>query len=440
MPRQPPVMQTADPTPSPKRRRNAGTIILGFLALLVTSGIAWVVSIYTASPNIAIPSRPPAPNPNGFESLKMAGKKAVRKDDVGDAIARTPKKKWTLEQKRDLVRANSAALGAARSALRLPYTEVNRYVSATIPFPHYADFRNLARLFMLSGNVAWAGGDRRDAADEYLNAVTVGRRLPHRTILIGALVGLACEAIGRRPLWDHVDQMDAETATHCLHRLNALQAELLPFAATLEEESYTAQHTIVESYEHPELLTDPDESEDRQDETYGNVFLYTKIVPRRVVLDALREYMDQLIAQAKRPYPISKTAPPLPKETLAASLVPVYTDARAKFVGNEAGDALLRTALALRIYRLRTGAYPANLPILVTAKILPAVPDDPFALPGKPLRYRLLSSEKYLLYSIGPDSVDDKGKGIEGKNDAGKTVRTVDVAVKGDMVAGWYTY
>ncbi|MBC7805913.1 MAG: hypothetical protein H7145_07155 [Akkermansiaceae bacterium] len=339
-----------------------------------------------------------------------------------------------------MVRANKSSRDAARSALKLPYMEVNRYVSAATPFPHYVDFRNLARLFVLSGDVLWANGNRHGATDDYLSAVTMGRRLPHRTVLIGALVGLACEAIGRRPLWDHVEQMDVGTASHCLKELNALQNEVLPFYITLEEESYTAQHVIVESFEHPELLTDPDESEDERNDTYGSVFLYTKIVPRRVALDSFRGYMTQLIAQARQPYSISKVPPPLPKEPLTAGFVPIYSDARAKFVGNEAGDALLRAALALRIYQLRNGKYPKNLSALVAAKIMPAVPDDPFAFPGKPLLYKPLPSGKYLLYSIGPDSVDDNGKGIEGKNDVGKTVRYVDATFKEDIVARWYTY
>lgn len=416
------------------------TVLPGILALLGVGVTAWVVSIYVDSPKIATPTRPPIPKPNGFDALKVAGEKIVRKDDIGTAASRTAKVKWTSDRKQKLVQENKGALDAARAALQLPYMERNNYVSLDTPFPHYLPFRNLARLFSLSGDLAWKSGDHRRAVDDSLSAITIGRRVPHRAILIGALVGLACEIIGRRPLWDNLEQMDEKTAMYCLKRLESLQKERLPFSVTLEEESYTAQHIIVETYAHPENFANQAETETEREESYGAIVLYTKMIPKRVALKTMREHMDKLIAQSKQPYPLSKVPLPLPEEPITASLLPVFDGARVKFIGIEAGDALLRTALALRIYHLRNGNYPANLSDLFTSKILSSVPDDPFALPGNKLRYKSLPNGKYLLYSIGPDSVDDNGKGMQGKNKEGKDIRTVDIKSKGDMTVGWYTY
>jgi hypothetical protein len=64
-----------------------------------------------------------------------------------------------------------------------------------------------------------------------------------------------------------------------------------------------------------------------------------------------------------------------------------------------------RAVLALRLHRERTGELAASLDALVEAKVLPAVPLDPFT--GKPLGY---SRERGVLWSAGPDG-DNDGSG-----------------------------
>jgi type II secretory pathway pseudopilin PulG len=73
---------------------------------------------------------------------------------------------------------------------------------------------------------------------------------------------------------------------------------------------------------------------------------------------------------------------------------------------SQAQNALLVVALALRAYKLEHGSYPALLSQLVP-DYLEQVPTDPFSL-KKPLRYKL-KEDAYVLYSIGPDGVDDSG-------------------------------
>lgn len=68
--------------------------------------------------------------------------------------------------------------------------------------------------------------------------------------------------------------------------------------------------------------------------------------------------------------------------------------------------SLAVTAIALQRYRLRHGQFPAGLSAL-TPEILPSVPLDP--VDHKPLRYHLDPDATFLLYSIGPDGVDNGG-------------------------------
>ncbi len=72
-----------------------------------------------------------------------------------------------------------------------------------------------------------------------------------------------------------------------------------------------------------------------------------------------------------------------------------------------ARERLLATELALRWYQSEQGHPPANLEALVTA-YLGGVPLDPFS--GRPLLYRDQAGTNWLLYSVGPDGVDDGAK------------------------------
>jgi hypothetical protein len=66
----------------------------------------------------------------------------------------------------------------------------------------------------------------------------------------------------------------------------------------------------------------------------------------------------------------------------------------------------LLTLLAVERFRRARGAWPKTLDEL-TPKLLKAVPLDPYD--GKPLRYKAVP-DGVIVYSIGPDRVDDGGK------------------------------
>jgi hypothetical protein len=67
----------------------------------------------------------------------------------------------------------------------------------------------------------------------------------------------------------------------------------------------------------------------------------------------------------------------------------------------------LYLAFALAAYHGDHGRYPAKLDELAP-KYLEKIPNDLFS--GKPLIYRL-EDDGYLLYSVGPNGVDDDGRG-----------------------------
>jgi hypothetical protein len=68
-----------------------------------------------------------------------------------------------------------------------------------------------------------------------------------------------------------------------------------------------------------------------------------------------------------------------------------------------------RAAIAVERFRLAHGTLPRNLNELTPA-FLSAVPEDYFAGPGVPLRYRVRDNGEYVVYSIGRNGKDDLGK------------------------------
>lgn len=287
---------------------------------------------------------------------------------------------------------------------------------------HYKNLRSLTRLLVLTGDVAWESGDTSDAVNCYLDAVTLARNIPNRTGMLGLMTGLSCEIIGRSHLWKRLDEMDGETAERCLRRLNALAGKRLPLYVAFEEEKYSALSIAMDA------MSDV------------NSTSYAGFVPKRYVADTLNGYMDKQIALAKNPYSPSDKEIPHPKEIFTAILAPAEKEARLKYAAVEAGDVLMRTALAVRVFEKRTGKPPKELSELVTMGLLPSVPDDPLASPGTSIRYSLTDSGAPQIYSVGPDAVDNGGRGIAFKATNGKMVRGPYSDSKGDMVAGWYTY
>lgn len=105
-----------------------------------------------------------------------------------------------------------------------------------------------------------------------------------------------------------------------------------------------------------------------------------------------------IIAQAKSGYYI-----------MTGMLLPAMEKFIARDVNHRAQARTALVALAIERFRLaNNGKLPSELPSLIPA-YLEKVPIDPFD--GQPLRYKR-TDKGYMVYSIGPDGVDDGG--IEG--------------------------
>jgi len=128
--------------------------------------------------------------------------------------------------------------------------------------------------------------------------------------------------------------------------------------------------------------------------------------------------MREIRARSRKDYPtmLEGLPDPSPASTAVASasgppkaLAPLLVGSLPSLFRSQAiADTHLRmtrAALALYLYRMDVGAYPATLDTLIP-KYLKVPQLDPYD--GRPLRYRP-TGRGFTLYSVGPDSSDDSG-------------------------------
>jgi hypothetical protein len=405
----------------------------GILLLLGIGGFVWIRSANDL-PTASIPT-PTLPSPNAFDFYVRAGEQSVGNPMSGSG---TP----TTAQLAAALPANEPALKTFREGMKHPYRHPPiRSLYAEIP--HFAPLRELARLIVLEGKVRESRHDYGGAADSYLDGLYLGQDVPRGGTLIASLVGLACEAIVRRPFWELSEKLSAADARRAAKRLEQMEAKRHPFVETVREDKWATQAGILELFKGQNAFTAARGLSNltftpSSPGVWRDTFILMVRGKKRIYRD-YTDYMDAMIAEMGKPYVPAAMLPEVPDDPINHSLAVPYDSARIKVWDAIMQTNLLTATLALRAYRLEKGDYPASLDALVSGGYLTKVPDDPFAGTG-PLRYRRVSKDRYVLYSVGPDGKDDGGKPIAATTGSGTPKRWAEAGMTGDFVARINTY
>ncbi len=357
-----------------------------------------------------------------------------------------PSGHYTLAEKEALIRENAPALRELREGLTWTYL-APPIRSYTTTLPYYARDRAMARLLSLDAQTKRERGDWPAAVNSSLDAMQLGVMIPHGAPVIGKLVGIACEAIGRKPLWGAIDKLDARHAELAARRLEALEASTVPLWDTLTEEKWLGQAGMIEAFRQPDwrrLFSEMSGTNNtpttdmeyifRPTEFLGEAahlraYLYSK---RRIFADYTR-IMDMQIANARRPGSPPSLIEADSFDPYLAQLIPVFSElSDQELGGNKVQNGLLKTAFALRAYRQEHHGYPGTLAALVP-DYLQRLPMDPYA-EHSAFRYRR-NRASYVLYSIGPDRKDDGGVPAYRPGEQGHEYHVTRNSI-GDIVAG----
>ena len=433
-------MQNHHYRPEPNSTRRVARISLSIFGLMVVGiiGLWWTAAMKT--PVVNIPN-PIMPRPNAFDFYVKAGNAIIDDKQIGDALGMKPTAPSTLAQKEALVQQNSGVINALHQGFAYRYLNPPARSFDTL-FPYYAKFRSTARLLSLRGKVRAERGDWGGAADSYLDAMRIGEDIPHGSVLIGALVGIACRAIGRRPLWSTVEHLNAAQSRAVVTRLASVIDRHFSYADTLQEEKRFGQAGLLELFNNPKKLkaffTAPNDSKDPGDAASPSLSPVSFLAySKSRIMYNYTTYMDAGSQQARQPYGLHLPPPPSPTDPYNEAIMPVFMESRLKDVACETQDGLLLVTLALHTYRLEHGRCPASLAELAPA-YLKKLPDDPFAVQGT-FRYKIMG-KSYILYSVGPDGTDDGGTPIDDPKQAGSSNPNARYFVNhnsvGDVVAG----
>jgi hypothetical protein len=184
------------------------------------------------------PTRPPLPNPNGYDDFLRAG--AAVTDDVGNFS--------TLDRDglRELVRTNTEPLRLLRlgmtrqCAMPIDWSATNFMGMVG----NLAEMKKLALLLAAEGRLAEMDSLPADAAKSYVDAIHFGNEVGRGGFLINRLVGVACEAIGSRSVSKLVPGLTCQQARPLIAELEKIDGARVTWDEIWRTESAYARSQL----------------------------------------------------------------------------------------------------------------------------------------------------------------------------------------------------
>jgi hypothetical protein len=304
------------------------------------------------------------------------------------------------------------ALKIMREGLNHPFmSPAQRSVSSAQP-KFYASLIDLDRTDVAAAHYYAVSDDPGRAMEMRLDGLEMGVMMQRGSGLVGADLGLSCEAIADSGIEPLIPRLTAGDLKRAASRMNEIARKSVPYSdIMLEEGNIQAALSI-------EMLRD------RKDEYVQSIPF--SFVNKRALLRKNLDWYAAMAAEARVPFS-GQSRVPVPSNYFAELAGPAPLTARAHFVAMDAVFSIIRVEIALYQYKIQNGKFPTTLAQLCP-DYFPFVPLDPCdPRPAPPLRYAVKNSgNSFLLYSIGPDRIDN----------GGKPAKDVGWWTPGDMVAG----
>lgn len=377
------------------------------------------------------------PNPNGYDYFQRAGKAFVKDtkgvDEITDTSPPSKSKKYPLAAKEAWLKKNAKAFHLVREGLKYPALSSPSFSIFDMSFPEYAQYRGIARALAVESHARGERGDWNGAVQSALDDYHFGNQIACGKPVTGALVSIAINAISLQELESLASHSNATTAKMAAASMEKAYEYRYPFYKTLQQEKWLDISETFQIMSTPSWRIDLINSFQIPVIKNANMLL----ISNRKVISDMTTLMDALIENAQRPYLKMQVVPP--SNDPIVELI-VFRGSKWLWARNNTYAVEIMTMYALRAYKMNNGHYPKNLQELMP-KYLQKIPIDPWDGIA-PLHYQL-QGNKYLLWSIGPDGIDNHGTPIFDPN-AGGTSSSVPNSVryevsrgsKGDVVAG----
>jgi len=410
-----------------KRKNKAPYIsaVFGGIVILLAAGFGIWLAVTDAATKVKAPTRP-IPNPNAYDYYVDAAGKMVNENEVSDAISHykpptsaaklpplspelraalksygasgtpqmpPPPRKYSLSEKKALIKANEPALQSLREGFK--YECLCPQLDPTIAFRKYVTLRELARLTSLDCQVCSESGEHGKAMQSCLDGIQLGGDTIKGSEIMGFLISISIQAIAiHEATPDLIGNLNATEAQSAVTRLDKILAKYTPFSEILKNEKFSG----IQRLQSPVYYSPPGTMAPRVGTTTS---LFNRIMLPGHITD-----WDKTIADTAIPYPQYSKLPPQSGSILFRIIAPVISKARLRYEHTLCNNHMLLLQLVLRSYKATTGAYPSKLTDL-TPKYLAKLPPDRFA-PSGTYKYKQ-TAKGYILYSIGPDGKDNAG-------------------------------
>ncbi|HEV3005079.1 MAG TPA: hypothetical protein VGX78_11495 [Pirellulales bacterium] len=290
--------------------------------------------------------------------------------------------------------------------------------------PHAQRLRGAARLLALEAQVKAHDGDAAGATAAIRTGFTAARTLEHDPILVVLFVRIACDGVARSQIEQLLSKVEFSDADLARLRADLQQARYQDgLLRAMQGERVIGLATIRNP---AQALAEPDTSLGG-DAPFGGLRLFRGNDTRSYL-----ECMELVVDQAKLPPPQalagmkridadvaammgggSMTA--RIRNPLTSLLVPALSAVFSATARGTASKDTADAALAVEQFRRLHGRLPERLDDLVP-DFMPSVPTDAFD--GKPLRY-IVRPDRYVVYSVGQDLIDQGGVKGATPNDSG---------------------
>ncbi|NLH72436.1 MAG: hypothetical protein GX456_05220 [Verrucomicrobia bacterium] len=290
----------------------------------------------------------------------------------------------------------------------------------------FRTLKNLAQVFSISARLNLLGGDAESACSDIESILALGDAAGSQPLLIGFLVKASVIELGAQPLWSGL--AERRWPEPQLARLESRLGQVnlvADYRRCMRGERSFALAMLGAEAKIGVFAATKSTNQSSQARTQRTTALF-RGWPRALiyrnqigVAEGFQAFLEGRVDPAG---PSVRLSPPVEEDPALAVfkkssmynfLFPRLFHATGKTIYRAAASqttiTLARVACALERHRLAIGRYPETLAELAPS-FISRVPVDP--VNGGPLKYRLIDRDRYVLYSVGPDGVDDGGKPI----------------------------
>jgi hypothetical protein len=314
----------------------------------------------------------------------------------------------------------------ARPASRFPLYFENDQPYAVL-LPHLAPLKGCAIVLRLRALAELEAGQSEAALADIRLALNLTEKIRSEPFLISHLVRIAMFQIIEQAIWEGLaDQRWTEAQLSELEQQLSAFDFVADYQAAMRGENACQVTTMDYLRRQPNLLASLGETGQNgsrglaslqylipsgffyQNEIRSSRFILEQFLP---VADAgHRTFSPGLVNEASQSL---NEMPRTPYTLICKMMLPALTRSSHRFAFAQAALELARGGCALEHYRLAMGNYPETLDALAP-RFLAKVPTDPIG--GPALHYRLTEREHFILYSVGWNEVDDRGRVYFTKN------------------------